>query len=1044
MYRGLWRKGWVSGAFQNTGRKFMISQKIANSVKNAVSTVVLLMGAFFVCSTVLSMRAVLADPIAPVNTVVQTAQSPRNSGTVNRAPGRANPRGVANRATVARTTSNVAPARVNAQARPTTSARSVANRTVAGRAGNIASPRMVTTVQSPRTNAVSTRANTANARSVVSRSATTRAGATEQRAVRARNSANVVNASDAARISLQGSAIRGTKSSSGSTLSYLSNKLYTGNYSNIIDSTTGLISADAFNNCMESYYTCMDEICTARNQAQRRCACAGRVKTFADIEKSLESANEDLIKVSGELALLISSKGKDISAAFQLTDAEKVMNCVSWKEMSEKYASSTSKDDDKDGVDDATKWCQAHGFYDSNKCSASVKPEYCDESGNNFGFDVDSLGSTGSDILATLQGWADLKDQAISITTSDDANVLSAFQGVSSVVNGLVGIDGALTSSDDVKDSLAETWGYELFQYAHNNVCARVLDSCFNGIYEACGTPPTGTKCPDGKASCPYNYNSRIDVNNSGDYELDFVTGAGVANTTTSAVCFGYSSSTDPYSTLRGPVAEARRSIMQKYALDANADCDLYGEQLRATAQNINYQKVAAQQALQQKRLEFATENEEEVLTAAVDAGTNFNQCISELWECYTETAESESAWSTTRIKTYCAQIANVPSCYEEMICNPSTAQFKAVIDRPDSEKCFNSQDYKKNTCRNIVTLNEILNGASELKEYIDSEGEGDSAAMREACILDAGVGSLRSWTKNSSGNEQEECTATQLAGVHASAGYYDETNQKCVPTRCVAGYTWGEDGKTCEALQSVDCTKDIPNAKKATRTLQNDNTFGGCELIECNEHYTKTNNECVADSASCDSVALKYLNASEGKKVWNGTDWDECVATTCLLSNTSPTNGVCPSEKDCVAKDAVKAIQRVVNGVVGQCETIECRDGFTLVDGVCLKSALDCTDEIPNAHKAEKKLLTDGSYGKCMLSSCVRGYGWYNTNTTNVCYKHGDSCTTEVLNSMNATAGQWKLPIYEENASSKFVQCIPTMCKTGYKLSDNKCVADN
>lgn len=1027
----------------------MISQKIANSVKNAVSTVVLLMGAFFVCSTVLSMRAVLADPIAPVNTVVQTAQSPRNSGAVNRAPGRANPRGVANRATVARTTSNVAPARVNAQARPTTSARSVANRTVAGRAGNVASPRTVTTVQSPRTNAVSTRANTANARSVVSRSATTRAGATEQRAVRARNSANVVNASDAARISLQGSAIRGSKGSvSGTTLQYLSGKLYTGNYSNIIDSTTGLISADAFNNCMESYYTCMDEICTARNQAQRRCACAGRVKTFADIERSLEAANEDLIKVSGELALLVSSKGKDISSAFQLTDAEKVMNCVSWKEMSDKYAGAgtASKDDDGDDADDATKWCQAHGFYDSNDCSATVKPKYCDEGGNNFGFDVDNIGSTGSDILATLQAWANLKDQTITVIGNNNDSLLSAFQGVSSIVNGLVGIDGALTSSEPVKDSLAETWGYELFQYAHNNVCARVLDSCFNGIYEACGTPPEGVNCTNGKTSCPYNYNSRIDINNTGEYDLKFVTGKPGQ---ISASCdFGYGSSNgsavDPYSSLRGPVAEARRSIMQKYALDANADCDLYGEQLRATAQNINYQKVAAQQALQQKRLEFATENEEEVLTAAVDAGTNFNQCISELWECYTETAESESAWSSSRIKTYCAQIANVPSCYEEMICNPSTAQFKAVIDRQDSAQCLNSQDYKKNTCRNIVTLNEILNGAADKGIAISAEGEGDSAAMREACILDAGVGSLRSWTKNTSGNEQEECTAAQLAGVHASAGYYDETTKKCVPTHCVAGYTWGEDGKTCEALQSVDCTEDIPNAKKATRTLQNDNKFGDCKLIECNEHYTDINNECVADSASCDSIALKYLNASEGKKVWNGTDWDECVATKCLLSNTSPTNGVCPSEKDCVAKDAVKAIQRVVNGVVGQCETIECRDGFTLVDGVCLKSALDCTDEIPNAKKAEKKLQTDGSYGKCMLSSCVRGYGWYNTNTTNVCYKHGDSCTTEVLNSMNATAGQWKLPIYEENTSSKFVQCIPTVCKTGYKLSDNKCVADN
>ena len=408
-------------------------------------------------------------------------------------------------------------------------------------------------------------------------------------------------------------------------------------------------------------------------------------------------------------------------------------------------------------------------------------------SGNNFGFDVDNIGSTGSDILATLQGWADLKDQAISITGDDNDNLLSAFQGVSSVVNGLVGIDGALNNSDSVKDSLAETWGYELFQYAHNNVCARVLDSCFNGIYEACGTPPSGTKCPDGKASCPYNYNSRIEVNNSGNYEIDFVTGAGSANTTTSAACFGYSSSTDPYSTLRGPVAEARRSIMQKYALDANADCDLYGEQLRTTAQNINYQKVAAQQALQQKRLEFATENEQEILDAAIAAGTNFNQCISELWECYTETAESETAWSSSRIKTYCAQIANVPSCYEEMICNPSSAQFKAVIDRQDNAQCLNSQDYKKNTCRNIVTLNEILNGAADKGIAISAEKEGDSAAMREKCILDAGVGSLRSWKKNDS--SREECTSNHLSNLNAKAGYFDEGQSKCIPERCIDGF---------------------------------------------------------------------------------------------------------------------------------------------------------------------------------------------------------------------------------------------------------------
>ena len=145
----------------------------------------------------------------------------------------------------------------------------------------------------------------------------------------------------------------------------------------------------------------MDEICTARNTAQRRCACAGRVKAFADAELQLESANEELIKVSGELALLIATKGKDVSSAFQLTDAEKVMNCVSWRETS------------KNGtVDEKTfgDWCANHGIYDNAQCNNKVAPEYCSSTGNSFGFDVNNLAGSGSDILAQLQSWAEAKD----------------------------------------------------------------------------------------------------------------------------------------------------------------------------------------------------------------------------------------------------------------------------------------------------------------------------------------------------------------------------------------------------------------------------------------------------------------------------------------------------------------------------------------------------------------------------------------------------------------------------------------------------------
>lgn len=680
--------------------------------KNAAGTVFLLAAAFFVCSTFLSMRAVFADPIAPMAISAAAGPQANRAGIQSGRATRTSPR--ASTTETSRTGNAVV-----TPSRGTTSRTTVAApaRTQAAGTGTAVSSRSVST----RSNSTVTSRGTAN-RNVVSRVGVT---------------PNVQS-----RVSLQGNAIRGSKSNTSNSYTYLSNKLYTGNYSNIIDSTTGLISSDAYNNCMESYYTCMDEICTARNQAQRRCACAGRVKAFADAEAKLETANEELIKVSGELALLIATKGKDISSAFQLTDAEKVLNCVSWQDAN-KQGTWTSEE--------ATSWCQSHGIY--TNVETCPKPAYCSASGNSFGFDVTNLDGSGSDILASLKSWADAKDKTITITGNDNNSLNLALENITNIVGGLTGTNLGLNNDGSLKDSLAETWGYELFEYAHNNVCNRVLDSCFNGIYEACGAPPSGgRKCTNGAASCPYNYNSVISVTNSGTYELNFVTGNTGYTTSNSATCFGYTSASgDPYANLRGPVADARRSILQKYALDANADCDAYGEQLRTTAQNIGYQKVAAQQALQKKRLEFAQNEIEQTRTDAIAAGTSFNSCITEIYDCYTTTENAYPAWSTSRIKTYCATVSNVPSCYNTMICNPSSSQFVAVIDVQDNKTCLNSQDYTKNTCRNVVTLNEILNKASDTATQIPAESTGDSASHREYCLQSAigtGQDTIRNWQR--------------------------------------------------------------------------------------------------------------------------------------------------------------------------------------------------------------------------------------------------------------------------------------------------------
>ena len=740
----------------------MKSRNFADFFKNAMGTVFLLAGAFFVCSTLVSIRAVFADPIAPVATSVMVTgpqatragtASPRNSTTTSR-------RTAANtvsRGTAAATT-----------VAPTTSSRTVSSRGTVSRATTTQNASRATTASASRTTATSARPSVSASRTTAGVSARPSAAATSGRNVvsrgtvanasRATANRNVISRSGTnARVSLQGSAIRGSKAAVNSTTyTYLQNRLYTGNYSNIIDSTTGLISADAYNNCMESYYACMDEICTARNAAQRRCACAGRVKAFAEAEAALEQANEELIKVSGELALLIATKGKDVSQAFQLTDAEKVMNCVSWKEVTDQYGASS---------EEAVDWCYDHGLFDGsgNGQSPCNQPSYCSETGNNFGFDIANIDGTSSDILASLQSWADAKESTLTILTDDTNSLTDALKNMTNIVGDLSGVGGALADSENLKDSLAETWGYELFEYAHNNVCNRVLDSCFNGIYEACGTPPSGgRKCGNGQSQCPFNYNSYISVSNTGTYELDFIepnTGYTASN---SATCFGYTSASgDPYSDLRGPVADARRSIMQKYALDANADCDAYGEQLSTTAQNIGYQKVAAQQALQQKRMEFYQEEQETMLANATAAGSNFNECLSEVLDCYETQADAEPNWTTARIKTYCAQVANVPHCYETMICNPSTSQFRAVIDKQDSQTCNNSQDPEQNTCRNIVTLNEILNGVNgatvtdtETKLCIDTDAANcNSADLREQCLLNNWVTEIREWEKPASGD---------------------------------------------------------------------------------------------------------------------------------------------------------------------------------------------------------------------------------------------------------------------------------------------------
>ena len=1008
----------------------------ANSCKNALGTVFLLATAFFVCSTFISMRSVLADPIAPQNTgVVSTGrQSPRSSSRTSKR--------TISRSTVSRGTTGatVAPSR-------STASRSTVSRGTAG-SKSVSSRSITPTRQNA--NVVS--------RGISSRGQATRTSA-NNRAVRARTATNVT------RVAANGNVIAGGERATKTAYSYLNSTLYSGNYANIVDSTTGLISADAYANCMDSYYACMDEICTARSTAKGRCSCAGRANNFLVAEEQLEKANEELITLSGQLSLLIATKGKgdEIASAFTLTEAEQVMNCVSWQETISKYGKSAAESID---------WCSEHGIYSSNggAVTSCEKPDYCDT--NNYGFKLADLTNTNitgssSDILAQLKAWADAKDLAAQYQANSDDNVLArynySYSAVMRALGGSFDNQSGIDSDGTTLDTLAKKWGYKLFEYAHNNVCGRVLDSCFNGIYEACGTPPSVTdsdgnthkKCMNGATTaCPFNYNSYIHVetdatavaSSTADGYGEVVLNERSAGSTTdksSASCFGYSSTasrnvvgnithstSDPYVNLRGPIADARRSIMQKYLLDANSACDAYGESLKNTAQNINYQKVAAQQALQQKRLEFKQQEDSETESNYTTYASNFVSCLDEIWDCYIDTADSET-WTTARIKTYCAQKSNVPHCYEPMVCSPSRLALSAVIDKPDDTQCTFAQDFRKNTCRNVVTISEILYGANSQKNkysgytsltYSDTV-KINSAELRESCLQEAGVDDVRSWGKVA--EDTYVCTIAEVSrkDPNAFAGYKkteDEVDKCTYITECKSGYVWvssntdGSEGE-CKLISPspVDCkdkfgeNSGVAEAEQQVNTGTDPYTLMPCKIVSCEDNYTINDERtaCIADTRdTCDEFPAY---AASGHQVWNGSNWGVCIIEDCLagykktndnrcveqtincdpmpayaVAGTQSWNTTAQNYDDCVVTQCDE--HHDVNSAGDACEpkTEVCDPAETaILDGYALTAKRTWSDTNHTYGPCKvtecKAHASVNSVGKC---ACDSGYSWNGT----------------------------------------------------------------
>jgi hypothetical protein len=304
---------------------------------------------------------------------------------------------------------------------------------------------------------------------------------------------------------------------------------------------------------------------------------------------------------------------------------------------------------------------------------------------------MDILNGADSDILAGLRRYAEQINEVDTMFREEVNPFGNAFLNMVDITNDVGDITGSRRQADI--DRLAETWGYDLFAFGHNNVCGRVLDSCFNGVFEMCGMRPQN----QGGGSGPYNMNSRITVSNN---DVNFnVVGEGTTVNIGTPQCFGYTNNNDPFRDLRRPIAQARLSILQRYVLDANADCDVWGESLRNQLQNVDLQRVAATQMLQRARLEFAQERNNNRIRDLSAAQQNYLRCVDEIWQCRNDQNNSRSTrvGQTNNIIAFCNQMNQVPACYRQMVCDMEATEVITASSADDDN------------LQNTVLLSEIL-----------------------------------------------------------------------------------------------------------------------------------------------------------------------------------------------------------------------------------------------------------------------------------------------------------------------------------------------
>lgn len=154
----------------------------------------------------------------------------------------------------------------------------------------------------------------------------------------------------------------------------------------------------------------------------------------------------------------------------------------------------------------------------------------------------------------------------------------------------------------------------------------------------------------------------------------------------------------------------------------------------------------------------------------------------------------------------------------------------------------------------------------------------------------------------------------------------------------------------------------DAPYAATATRTWNPRlGAYGSCQIQECEDGYHVASNACVPNDQLCN------VANGRGERVWNGTQWGNCVVTECDPGfEPNASNTACGRCGNYMGADGQPAVSSYITG----CEIATCMyqgQKYALENGECRPICETASDDTGSKH-------WDNTTKKC-VRTCNPGY---------------------------------------------------------------------